>query len=125
MAFPNLIKPAGREFTPGDWPSKRFSSQSGAEVRILYGSRRVNAKLSLTYENITDANAQAFIVDYVAQYGTFKTFTLPAIVRSGWRGDGTSIDAPPGTRWRYEAEPRVTSVFPGISNVQVTLVAVA
>lgn len=124
MAFPDL-RPAAREFTPGDWPSKRFNSQSGSEIRVLYGSRRINAKLSLTFENITDANAQAFLVDYTAQYGTFKTFTLPASVFAGWTADRTSINAPVGTAWRYDSEPKVQSVFPGRSTVQVTLVAVA
>lgn len=124
MAFPN-IKPASREFSPGDWPIKRFNSQSGAEVRILYGSRRVNAKLVLGYENITDANAQAFLTDYASTYGTLRTFTLPANVRAGWTGAASAIDAPPGTRWRYESEPRIQAVYRGISSVQVTLVAVA
>jgi hypothetical protein len=124
MAFPN-IKPASREFSPGDWPVKRFNSQSGAEVRILYGSRRVNATLKLGYENITDANAQAFLTDYASTYGTLRTFTLPANVRAGWTGAASAIDAPPGTRWRYESEPRIQAVYRGISSVQVTLVAVA
>ena len=63
MAFPSLT-PTGRQFTPGDFPNKRFNSQSGAEVRILYGSRRVNATLSLSYANVTDANAESFLDDY-------------------------------------------------------------
>jgi hypothetical protein len=124
MAFPN-VKPASREFSPGDWPIKRFNSQSGSEIRILYGSRRVNAKLTLGYENIVDTVADDFLADYTAQYGTLRTFTLPANVRAGWTGTASAIDAPPGTRWRYESEPRVTSVYRGLSSVQVTLVAVA
>lgn len=124
MAFPN-IKPASREFSPGDWPIKRFNSQSGSEVRILYGSRRVNAKLTLGYENIPDTTADDFLADYAAQYGTLRTFTLPANVRAGWTGTASAIDAPPGTRWRYDSEPRVTSVYRGLSSVQVTLVAIA
>jgi hypothetical protein len=59
MAFPTL-QPTSRDFSPGDWPIKRYNSQSGAEVRILYGSRRTNAKLSLGYDNISDSNAQQF-----------------------------------------------------------------
>ena len=55
MAFPTL-QPTSRDFSPGDWPIKRYNSQSGAEVRILYGSRRTNAKLSLGYDNISDSN---------------------------------------------------------------------
>ena len=123
MAFPTLT-PTSREFSPGAWPVKNYNSQSGAEVRILYGSRRTNAKLSLGYENISDSNAQLFLDDYAAQYGTLRTFTLPSAVRTGWSGSSGSIDAPPSAAWRYEGEPQVRSVRPGRSSVTVNLVAV-
>jgi hypothetical protein len=123
MAFPTL-QPTSRDFSPGDWPIKRFNSQSGAEVRILYGSQRTNAKISLGYDNISDANAQLFLDDYAAQIGTLRTFDLPAAVRTGWSGSAGSIDAPTGTKWRYESEPAVRAVRPGRSSVTVTMVAV-
>lgn len=123
MAFPTL-RPSSRDFSPGDWPVKRYNAQSGAEVRILYGSQRTNAKLSLGYENISDTNAQLFLDDYAAQLGTLRTFTIPSAVRAGWSGSTASLDAPTGTRWRYDAEPSVVSVRPGRSTVTVNLVAV-
>lgn len=123
MAFPTLT-PTSREFTPGSWPIKSYNSQSGAEVRILYGSQRTNAKLSLSYENITDANAQLFVDDYAANIGTLRTFTLPSVVRNGWSGSSATLDAPAGTTWRYESEPLLRSVRPGRSSVTVNLVAV-
>lgn len=123
MAFPSLT-PTSRDFNPGDWPIKRFSSRSGAEVRILYGSQRVNAKLNLSYENISDANAQLFLDDYEAQIGTLRTFDLPSAVKTGWSGSSSSIDAPAGSKWRYDAEPSVRAVRPGLSSVTVNLVAV-
>lgn len=123
MAFPTLT-PTSREFTPGSWPIKSYNSQSGAEVRILYGSQRTNAKLSLSYENVTDANAQLFMDDYAANIGTLRTFTLPSAVRNGWNGSSSTLDAPSGTAWRYESEPQLRSVRPGRSSVTVNLVAV-
>lgn len=123
MTFPTLT-PTSREFSPGTWPIKSYNSQSGAEVRILYGSQRTNAKLSLGYENITDANAQLFVDDYASNIGTLRTFTLPPAVRNGWSGSSTTLDAPAGTAWRYEAEPQLRSVRPGRSSVTVNLVAV-
>ena len=123
MAFPTLT-PTSREFTPGAWPIKNYNSQSGAEIRILYGSQRTNAKLGLGYENVTDANAQLFIDDFNANIGTLRTFTLPDAVRNGWNGSAATLDAPPGTKWRYESEPQVRSVRPGRSSVTVSLVAV-
>ena len=124
MAFPSLT-PTGRQFTPGNFPSNTYNSQSGAEVRILYGSRRVNAVLSLSYANVTDANAESFLDDFNAQLGTFRTFTLPSSVFEGWTGTASALDAPSGTKWRYDAEPQVQAVRPGISSVTVSLRAVA
>lgn len=120
MAFPSLV-PTSRDFTPGDWPNKRFNSQSGAELRILYGTQRTNAKLSFTYDNISDTAAQQFLTDYNAQLGTLRTFNLPADVLTGTT---VAMQAPAGTKWRYDAEPQVRSVRPGRSSVTVTLVAV-
>jgi hypothetical protein len=127
MAFPTL-RPTSREYSPGDWPTKRFNSQSGAEIRFLYGNQRTNAKLSLTYENIEDANALAFLDDYDAQYGTLRTFRLPVEVRAGWAYSGEGVRsgmaAPANGGWRYESEPQVRNVKPGRSSVTVNLVAV-
>lgn len=123
MAFPTL-KPTGREFNPGNWPIKTFNAQSGAEVRILYGNRRINATLSLNYDNISDSSAQLFLTDYNDQIGTLRTFTLPSDVRAGWAGTATAIDAPPSALWRYESAPVVQAVRPGRSSVTVNLVAV-
>ena len=124
MAFPSLT-PTAREFAPGDFPVKRFTSQSGAETRILYGSQRTSAVLNLSYTNVTDANAELFLDDFSDQLGTFRTFALPSAVFDGWSGTASKIDAPPGTKWRYDAEPQIQSVRPGISSVTVSLRAVA
>jgi hypothetical protein len=120
MTFPALV-PTSREFSPGDWPVKRFNSQSGSEIRILYGNQRSNAKLSLSYDNISDSNAQLFLTDYDAQYGTLRTFDLPAAVLTG---TSVAMQAPAGSKWRYEAEPQLRSVRPGRSSVTVNLVTV-
>jgi hypothetical protein len=123
MAFPTLT-PTSREFSPGAWPIKNYNAQSGAEIRILYGSQRTNAKLGLSYENVTDANAQLFIDDFNSNIGTLRTFTLPSATRNGWNGSAETLDAPLGTKWRYESEPQIRSVRPGRSSVTVNLVAV-
>lgn len=120
MTFPALT-PTSREFSPGDWPNKRFNSQSGAEVRILYGTQRTNAKLTFNYDNISDTVAQQFLTDYDAQLGTLRTFNLPANVLTGTT---VAMQAPAGAKWRYDSEPQIRSVRPGISSVTVNLVAV-
>jgi hypothetical protein len=123
MAFPQL-RPTSRDFSPGDWPTKRFNAQSGTEIRILYGSQRTNAKLSLTYTNITNVSGQLFLDDYNSTYGTLRTFTLPSVIFTGWPNT-TGLNAPPGTRWRYETEPKIQHFYAGRCSVSIELIAVA
>jgi hypothetical protein len=123
MAFPEL-RPTSRDFSPGDWPTKRFNAQSGTEIRILYGSQRTNAKLSLTYTNITNVSGQLFLDDYNSTYGTLRTFTLPSVIFTGWPNT-TGLNAPPGTRWRYETEPKIQHFYAGRCSVSIELIAVA
>jgi hypothetical protein len=123
MAFPSLA-PTVRTFDAGEYPVKNFRSQSGAEIRILYGSQRTGMKLELSYENISDGQAQSFIEHYDEMNGTYGTFTLPSITKTGWTGSSGTIDVTTGNAWRYESAPQITSVQPGISTVQVQLIGV-
>jgi hypothetical protein len=89
MAFPNL-KPSSRSYEPGSYPIKTFKAQNGAERRILYGTERTEVKLSLSYANIGDANAELFLDHYDEVQGTFQTFGIPQNALAGWGGN---IDA--------------------------------
>tara|TARA_R100000005_G_C4915629_1_gene151295 strand:+ start:366 stop:740 length:375 start_codon:yes stop_codon:yes gene_type:complete len=123
MAFPTH-KPSGRSFDAGDYSYKTFKSQSGKEVRILYGDKRTGMKLQLQYQNIDDTAADDFIAHYDDVKGGFETFTLPTEFRAGFEGTATSIDAATGNKWRYESAPQLTQVRPGISTVTVNLIGV-
>ena len=123
MAYPSL-QPTGRRFDAGDYPYKTFQSQSGKEVRILYGDKRTGMTLDLSYDNIADTDADDFITHYDEVKGGFVSFTLPAAFRAGWSGDAAAIDAATGNQWRYSQPPTITSVRPGISSVTVKLVGV-
>lgn len=123
MPYPQ-IEPSSRQFTPGDYPIKAVRSQSGVETRILYGNRRTNMTMDLAYNNITDAEAELFTTHYDEVKGTFGTFTLGYPARAGWTGSAAALQAVGGTAWRYESPPSITAVKPGISNVQVKVVAV-
>ncbi len=123
MAFPSLV-PSNRAFNAGDYPVKTFKAQSGAEIRILYGNQRTGMTLELGYDNITDSDAQAFIDHYDEMNGSFSTFTLPSIVKTGWTGATATIDVTNGNAWRYSEAPQITSIKPGISSVQVQLIGV-
>lgn len=123
MAYPTLA-PTTRNFDAGQYPFKTFSSLSGKEVRILYGSKRTGMTLDLAYDNITDATADDFVAHYDETKGGFTAFDLPAAAKTGWAGATSAIDAASGNQWRYAEPPRITSVRPGISSVTVKLVGV-
>ena len=127
MAYPD-IRPSSRQFDPGNWPVRTYNAQNGAEVRLLYGSKRYNLRLQLTYENITDANAESFLTHYQEVFGTYKTFDVTAANRTetlaGWSGNRNALSPPVGVNWRYEQPPQLVSVRPGISTVTVSLIGV-
>ena len=123
MSFPAL-EPTSRSFEAGDFPVKAFSAQDGSEIRFLYGNRRVGMKMSLTYQNVSDANAGSFIAHFQSMQGTYQTFRLPAAARGGWKGSSSHLDAEAwGSLWRYSSAPKVDSVYPGISTATVTLIS--
>ncbi len=122
MAYPTL-KPSARTYTPGNWANKQYNSISGSETRIRYGDKRYNATLQLTYSNISDTDADKFLVDYDANFGTYKKFTLPSEVLAGWSGSNY-IPNTGAMQFRYSAPPSIASVRPGVSVVTIQLVGV-
>lgn len=123
MSYPSH-KPTARSFDPGDYPIKKFRSQSGVEVRILYGDKRTGVRLQLSYDNIPDTDADDFVAHYDETKGSFLSFTLPSQFRSGWSGTAGAIDVPTDNEWRYESPPSIQQVRPGISSVKVSLIGV-
>jgi hypothetical protein len=120
------ITPTSRSFNAGNWPIKTFNAQDGAEVRILYGSLRYNHSMSLTYENIPDALAEQFMEHYFEQLGTYKTFAVAmdaTKISAGWKGSSDFFNAGYRTQYRYAQPPVMRSVYPGVSTVQVELLA--
>ena len=124
MAFPSLV-PSARQFSPGNWPVRTFKAQDGAEVRLLYGNRRTNMKLTLSYNNITDSQAEQFLDHFYEVRGTYDTFLLPEETGKGWTGTVGALTAVIAeNRWRYEEQPQVSAVRPGVSSLNLTLIGV-
>jgi len=128
MDFPNDLVPSSRQFNPGDWPVKSFKALDGAEVRILYGSKRTGMTLQLSYDNIRDQDAERFLDHYNDRKGTFLTFHFPTMqpaAKKGWVGNVDALGAGAwGNAWRYAEAPAVTNVRPGRSSVTVNLIGV-
>lgn len=123
MAFPAL-SPSARDFNPGNWPIKTYTAQSGAEVRILYGDTRSRMELSLSYDNISDSQAEQFLTHYDEVKGTYTAFDIDSAAKDGWTGSTGAIDAGNINKWRYADAPQITAVRPGRSSVKVNLVGV-
>lgn len=121
--FPSLV-PTSRSFDPGSYPVKTYKAQNGSEHRILYGSTRTNMRLSLSYANITDAEAEQFLDHFDAVQGTFQRFTVKSGSREGWEGNNDALSAVGANKYRYESAPQCVQVRPGISTVTVNLIGV-
>ena len=125
------LVPSARTFESGDYPVKTYKAQNGAEHRILYGSKRTGMKLSLTYANILDVDADQFLDHYDTVKGSFNTFLLANIgensgsARGGWQGANNALTANrTGAAYRYESPPQIVQVRPGVSTVTVNLIGV-
>ena len=63
MAFPSLV-PSARSFAQGDFANRKYNAISGQETRIRYGDKKYDATLNLTYQNLSDAQANLFLENY-------------------------------------------------------------
>ena len=130
VPFPN-IKPSSRSYTPGTYPQTEFVAQNGAKTVLRYGNKKVDAKLTLGFTNITDSEANQILdayevvnsdYDYI-QFST--TNSLAGISNQALRREFAGKDSSNNTllRYRFDGPPTVTSVRPGRSNVQCKFVA--
>ena len=124
--FPT-VKPTSRSYNPGTYPSTTFESLDGTKTHLRFGNERVNATLTLGFSNISDADAALILDnyedvnsawDYVSFSSSNATAGLESTNLSNYLKESTS-----GLLWRYSEPPKVTSVYPGISNVSCSFVA--
>ena len=117
--FP-AVSPTRRSFTPGEYPTKRFDSISGAGTTRLYGSKASNATLDLEFL-LDDTNTAAVLQSWHDSMGGAKVLTLPTELFEGMNGPEGQI--PNYLNWRWAQVPSVQSVVPGRSRIQASLVA--
>ena len=130
IPFPN-IKPSSRSYTPGNYPQTEFVAQNGAKTVLRYGNKKVDAKLTLGFTNITDAQANQILEKYEEVNSVYDYIHFPsdssiagvnnAALRSRFQERDTSGNTL--LRYRFDGPPTVTSVRPGRSNVQCKFVA--
>jgi len=136
MDFPEAVVPTSRSFKAGTWAVETFRSMSGSETRILYGDRQVGAELVLTYKNILDTHVKPFFDHFAEMKGIYQSFVFSVIdtkAKAGWDAVGyprpetkyLSASLTTGdVYWRYKEAPQMTNVYPGYSDLTITLIGV-
>ena len=134
MAFPEIV-PTTRSFKAGAWAVQSFRSMSGSETRILYGDRQVGAEIVLTYKYLADDKVKGFFDHFAEMKGIYQSFVFPVLQSKSKAGWDPQSD-PPETKylspalttgdvhWRYKEAPQMTNVYPGYSDLTITLVGV-
>lgn len=118
--FPSL-EPTTRAFTLGDTPQVLFDGISGVGVRFKQGSDRVEQRLNLGYEYLTESEAKQIIDHYNGQQGSLISFDLPSII---WGGYTTPPVSSSDYQWRYDSAFNVSTAGPLRYNIEVELVAI-
>ena len=131
--FPD-ITPTRRVYTPGTFPQKEFQGLNGAVTTLQYGVKTVDSKLEMTFQNITDAEANEIMENYEAVNGGRDELGRQDYVRFSKYPEGAmkgisdeqlrlqiSERQNPKLVYRYASPPVITSTFPGRSTVQVSL----
>lgn len=124
--FPS-VTPTSRSFAAPVYPVTTYRTQSGVTVRRLWASAPSNARLSLKFNNIADADAVSILTCYNNALGSVNTVTLPSEVFTGadtalvafLQQSGTSLN------WHFaeDSPPQVESVVSGRSSVTLELIA--
>lgn len=120
--FP-AIKPSGREFRMGTYPTKTYRSLAGTTVKRSFGNKPHSYQLQVDFENIKDSVVQDILDHYDDTYGGFERFPLPNALFAGMdTALRDRIKSPNGIEWEYAGPPEVQSVFNGISSVSITFI---
>jgi len=119
--FPS-VKPSSRAWSPGQRAQTVLNTIDGIEVRFVHGTRVVGQRLTLVFENVTDAVGKS-ITDHYADNGTtYGIFALPADVFAGMSSYAHVNEAT--NSWRYAAPPQVSYITAGYQTVNVELLGV-
>ena len=121
--FPE-ITPSSRSYTPGKVPETVFEAQNGATTFVQFGSTFVNAELSLEFKNISDSQASEILQHYLSVIGDdYVQFSNSRALGGMKEVLRNQVEKGSGAiKWRYDAPPEITSVYPGISTVRCSFI---
>lgn len=78
MAHFPPITPTSRSFTPGIYPQRSYRSLSGVVTKRTFGNSPSQAKLDLSFDNITKLQAAIIVAHYRQQTGFNRRFLIYA-----------------------------------------------
>ena len=135
IALPKTVTPTSRVYTPGKYPQSQFQATNGATTVVQYGDQCYNSELQLTYANIRDDRAQELMDLYHEVNGNWNYLVIdnnPASLPDNNIGGLGGIkdedlrnqigEVQNTLKYRFKEPPRLTSVMPGVSTVQMNLV---
>jgi len=122
MATFPALEPTNRVLTLGDYPQLTYEGVSGDVVRFITSTDRVQQRLTLGYEYLTESEAQQIIDHYRGQQGEIVAFNLPSQV---WAGFSTVPIPAADYEWRYAGTFDVGVASPLRYNVSIELESVA
>jgi hypothetical protein len=120
MATFPALKPISRTLSLGDYPQTIYQAISGVNVRFLRNTKRVDQRLNLGYEYLTETEVQLIYDHYAIQEGTLIPFDLPSEV---WAGYTTVPIDVVDYEWRYANSFSVDSSSSLNYNLQIELIA--
>lgn len=118
MATFPALKPNSRSLSLGNTPQLEYNAVSGANVRFLQGTKRINQTLKLTYNSITESDLYLIYNHYEVQQGSLLSFPLPSVI---WSGYTTIPVSTVDYQWRYEGSFTVAPTTPGRFSLEITL----
>jgi hypothetical protein len=116
--FPSL-EPASRSISFGDYPQLVYTGTSGATIRFLQGSDRINQILILSYTYLSESDMYLVLNHYNSQEGTLIPFDLPSVVWSGFTTAPIGVEY----QWRYSKELAIEQAAPISYNVTAELIS--
>lgn len=132
IRFPDL-EPSSRAFSPGSFPIEEFQGQNGAVTAVLFGNRKKDSELTLTFQNITDQEAFAIYLNHQevmvgldsnGEWNYVEFERADAGPMAGIKSDAMRAvtgEFKVNRRYRYAEAPQFVSTFPGRCTVTIKL----
>jgi len=118
--FPSL-EPETRALIYGDYPQNVHEGLSGGNVRFKVGAKRIAQRLTITYEYLTETEAQTLLTHYNGQNGSIVPFDLSSSV---WAGYSTPPVSSSSYQWRYAQSFQISISSPNRYSTSIEFISV-